>query len=477
MRKSVFIAIVFTFQILLISAQDFSYDKKVGAEGAKQVEAMMGIYPDSALRAYVAEVGSRLVTVLDNPPVDFRFHLIDSPEPNAFALPGGYIYITRGLLVLVNDESELADVMGHEMIHVTKRHSVKQQNKGILPAILQIPGAIIGIASPGLGNLINTPINFGSQMYLSSYSRGQEKEADRYGVKLASKAGYDPNKLAVILHSLSEEVERMTGEAEKKSYLASHPYTPKREAYLEKEIETLEWTPKKAIAPTKEDVYKKLEGMVFGHNPQQGVFEDSLFMHPDMDFAITFPSKWQTINIPVAVGAQQEEGEAQIVFQLDNSGKDPDTLGLAFVELIKENGLTPKENKSMKINGNPAYFVSMQDDSGEKPVEVQVYWLKMNDLLFHIVGVSYLEHSDAIGTTVQSVRKLTKEEKAGISSLKIQFATANEGESLEDFSKRTNNEWDVEATIIMNNLDTDAKLTSGQVLKIAVEEPYFSDSK
>ena len=473
MKKIIIVLITFIVNISVLNAQDFSYDKKIGAEAAKQVESTMGIYPDSALRAYVAEVGNRLVRMLGNPPVDFLFHLIDSPEPNAFALPGGYIYITRGLLVLVNDESELADVMGHEMIHVTKRHSVKQQKKGILPAILQIPGAIIGMASPGLGNLINTPINFGSQVFLSSYSRSQEKEADKYGVKLASKAGYDPSKLAVILHSLSEEVERMTGEAEKKSYLASHPYTPKREAYLNEEIETLEWTPKKAIAPTKEDVYKKMEGMVFGQNPQQGIFVDSLFMHPDLNFALIFPSKWQTMNIPVAVGAMEEKGEAQIVLQLDNSGKDPDSLGLAFMDYLKKNNLSPKESKSMKINGNPAYYISLHDDTGEKPVEIQSWWIKMNSLVFQIVGMGYLEHGDAIRKSVQSFRKLTKGEKAGISSLKIHFAKANEGESLEDFSKRTNNNWDVETMLIMNNLENDAKLTSGQVLKIAVKEPYF----
>ncbi|NOX45858.1 MAG: M48 family metalloprotease [Chlorobi bacterium] len=473
MRKSVFIAFVFTFQILFVSAQDFSYDKKMGAEAAKQVETMMDIYPDSALREYVADVGNRLASVLGKAPVDFRFHLIDSPDPNAFALPGGYIYITRGLLVLVNDEAELAGVMGHEMIHVTKRHSVKQQQKGILPAILQIPGAIIGMASPELGKVINTPINFGSQVFLSSYSRSHEKEADRFGVKLASKAGYDPSKLAVILHSLSEDVERMTGEAEKKSYLASHPYTPKREAYLKDEIETLDWTPKKAIAQSKEDVYKKLEGMVFGQNPQQGIFDDSLFMHPDMDFAIIFPSIWQTTNVPVAVGATEKNGEAQIVLQLDNSGKEPDSLGLAFVDYLKKNNLKPKESKSVTINGNPAYFVSLQDDSGEKTIEVQTWWLKMNDLVFHMVGVGYPEHSKAINNTVHSIRKLTKEEKAGISSLKIHFAKANEGESLEDFSKRTNNNWDIETMVIMNNLEPGAKLTSGQLLKIAVEESYF----
>ena len=115
--------ILFSFTIL---AQDFSYDKKVGAEGAIQVEQMIGIYNDSTLTAYVDAIGKRMVDVLGDPPVTFQFKVVDMAEPNAFALPGGYIYVSRGLLSLVNDEAELACVIGHEMIHVTKRHSVKQ---------------------------------------------------------------------------------------------------------------------------------------------------------------------------------------------------------------------------------------------------------------------------------------------------------------------------------------------------------------
>jgi len=134
---------------------------------------MIGIYNDSALNAYVGSIGERLVDVLGDPPVDFQFKVVDMAEPNAFALPGGYIYISRGLLSLVNDEAELACVMGHEMIHVTKRHSVKQMNKSILPGILHIPGAVVGLFNQDLGRVINAPISFGSELFLSNYSRKQ----------------------------------------------------------------------------------------------------------------------------------------------------------------------------------------------------------------------------------------------------------------------------------------------------------------
>jgi len=475
MKRTIIISVIIVFNGLFLFCQDFSYDKKIGAEAAKQVESTMGLYNDSSLNAYVNSVGQRLVDILQDPPVDFQFNVVDAAEPNAFALPGGYIYVTRGILNLVNDESELACVIGHEMIHVTKRHSVKQMKKGILPGLLRIPGALVGLANEKLGRIIDAPLALGSAIYLSNYSRGQEKEADKYGIKLASQAGYDPNNLAVILHSLSKEVERMTGEEEKRSYLASHPYTPKRESYLAKEIEKLEWIRKEAIADDKETLYGKLDGMYFGHNPQQGIFQENIFKQPDMNFAITFPEKWETVNIPVAVGASQPDGEAQIVFRLDNPESDPDSLGVAFAEHIKkEYKLNPKESKSLMINSNPAYLVTLQDDSGNEPVEIQVYWLKMDSLMFNVMGICYLKYSDTITQTVHGVRSLTDDEKTGITGLKIRVAKVTDNESLEDFSTRTNNHWDAETTILMNGLDANTTLKSGQVLKIAVEEPYLS---
>lgn len=463
--------ILFSFTIL---AQDFSYDKKVGAEGAVQVEQMIGIYPDSALTVYIESIGERLVDVLGDPPVDFQFKVVDMAEPNAFALPGGYIYISRGLLSLVNDEAELACVMGHEMIHVTKRHSVKQMNKSIFPGILHIPGAVVGLFNEDLGRAINTPISWGSELFLSNYSRKQETESDELGIKLASQAGYDPTRLAVILDNLSKDVELLTGEEEKKSYFSSHPITPKRVDRIEKEIPNLEWTSKPSIANDKQTLYEKLDGMYVGQNPQQGIFKENVFKHADLDLAIKFPKKWNTMNVPVAVGAVQPNGEAQIIFLADESEASPDSLGMAFANLLKEKyDIQPSKNESVEINGFEAYVVTMSDASGDKPVEYQIYWIQTELILFNVMGVSYPNHTESIAGIINSLRKLSDDEKAQISGLKVRVAEAKDGESIQDLTLRTKNAWNLETTVLMNDLDPSINLKAGQVIKIAVEEPYI----
>jgi len=462
------------FISILQQAQDYTYDKKIGAESAVQVEQMIGIYQDSALTAYVNAVGQRLVNVLVDTPLEFRFFVVDMAEPNAFALPGGYIYVSRGLLSLVNDEAELACVIGHEMIHVIKRHAVKQMRKSILPGLLYIPGAVVGVFNSSLGSIINTPVSLGSELFLSNYSRKQENESDKLGIKLASQAGYNPEKLAIILTSLSEDAKLLSGEAEKRSYFSSHPFTPKRVEKIEKEILKLQWSEKSSFADDKMSLYSKLAGMVYGQNPKQGIFEENVFKHPELNLAIPFPEKWNTINVPVAVGAKQPDGEAQLIFMIDNSGGEPDSLGKALTErLQKEYKMKPDQSKSLEINGFPAYVVSMTDATGQQPVEMQIYWLKTENILFSIMGMSYLKHSEAIANTVNNVRSLTDEEKRNISGLYLQVATAGEQETMETLSIRTNNSWDTEVSIFKNGLKSNAVLKEGQVLKIAVEEPYF----
>lgn len=456
-----------------VLAQDFSYDKKIGAEASVQVEQMMGIYNDSALTAYVDAIGRRLVNALGDPPVDFQFKVVDMAEPNAFALPGGYIYVSRGLLSLVNDEAELAGVIGHEMIHVTKRHSVKQMKKSIWPGILQVPGAVVGLFNQDLGRAINTPISWGSELFLSNYSRKQETESDELGIKLASQAGYDPARLMVILDNLSKSVELLTGEEEKKSYFSSHPITPKRIERIQKDLPDLVWEAKPYIAPNKQSLYKKLEGMYVGHNPQQGVFQDNVFKHADLDLAIKFPQKWETMNVPVAVGAVQPDGEAQIVFVADESEATPDSLGIAFAKVLEEKyEIQPSKNDSTQINGFDAYVVSFADNSGSKPVIYQIYWIQTDMILFNVMGVSYPDHTESITGIINSLRKLSDDEKAGISGKKVRVATSNEGESINDLSSRTKNSWDEATTNLMNDLKKE-NLKNGQHLKIAVEEPYL----
>jgi len=456
-------------------AQDFSYDKKIGAEGAVQVEQMIGIYPDSALTAYVNEIGQRLVSVLDFVPVEFKFQVADMAEPNAFALPGGYIYVSRGILSLVNDEAELAGVMGHEMIHVTKRHSVKQMKKSIWPGLLHIPGAVVGMFNSDLGRIINAPVSFGSELLLSNYSRKQETESDKLGVKLAAGAGYNPYRLATILNNLSKDIEQLSGEEEKKSYFSSHPFTPKRVERIEKEVANLNWTEKSSFASDKKSLYAKLDGMAVGQNPQQGIFKENVFLHSDLDLAIKFPKKWNTVNVPIAVGATEPEGEAQIIFLADDPEQSPDSLGIAFVKILKEKyDIQPTKDQSIVINGFEAYEVLLSDNSGEKPVDYQFYWIKTDKVLFNMMGVSYVSHTETVSAVANSIRNLTEVQKSEITGLKLRVAISLDGETIKSLSSRTKNLWDVETTALKNDLETNIVLKEGQVLKIAVEEPYLA---
>jgi len=457
-------------------AQDYSYDSKMGAEAALQVEQMIGLYPDSALNDYVQQVGGRLVNALGPAPFEFRFHVLDMTEPNAFAIPGGYIYVSRGLLSLVNDEAELAGVIGHEMIHVTKRHSVKQMRKGILPGLLHIPGAIVGIFNSELGNIINAPVSLGTELFMSNYSRKQESESDKYGVKLASSAGYDPHKLAVMLENLSKDVENLTGEEEKRSYFSSHPFTPKRVEKIEKEISQLDWTEAEAIASDKPVLYSKLDGMVYGQNPAQGIIEDNLFKHPDLNLAIQFPKKWNTMNVPVAVAAVEPDGKAQVFMMPENSGAKPDSIGKAIAnKLIKEHNIKPRRNGLISINGFDAYELVFVDVSGKQPVEIQIYWISIGDYRFNMMGMCMLSFSELVTQAIHSLRPLTDEEKQNLSTTKLRMTTVMAGEDLETISRRTNNVWDTRTTLLKNGLKENPTLKEGQVLKIAVEEPYFQN--
>jgi len=212
-RASIFLAAIFL--MLHATAQDVSLDKKLGAENALMVEQEMGIYHHDSLYQLVNSVGKKLVSRLKNNPFEFKFFLVDSPVPNAFALPGGYVYVTRGILPIIETEDELAGIMAHEIIHVTQRHSVKQMKKGIWTSLLSIPGNLINsVTGTKLGNILNAPINLTTGAFIAKYSRGHETEADKFGIQLAASAGYKTDALADALLRLSKEIELLTGESE-----------------------------------------------------------------------------------------------------------------------------------------------------------------------------------------------------------------------------------------------------------------------
>ncbi|MEC9236123.1 MAG: M48 family metalloprotease, partial [Pseudomonadota bacterium] len=204
-------------------------ENQVGAqEHEKVLKQFGGLVKDKALTDYVNKIGQKLAQNTERPDVQYKFFLLDSPEANAFAIPGGYIYITRGILALANDEAELAAVLGHEIGHITGRHSAERYSHGV---VTSLGAAILGAAvdNPNVARAAN----LGQNLYLSSYSRSQENEADMLGVRYLHRAGYDPSGMNRFLTSLGafsalEAKANGQGAAPQVNYFSTHPLTQER---------------------------------------------------------------------------------------------------------------------------------------------------------------------------------------------------------------------------------------------------------
>ncbi|MCK5470245.1 MAG: M48 family metalloprotease, partial [Cyclobacteriaceae bacterium] len=393
--------------------QSIEVDKELGAENAILVEIQMGLYPDKEMTQYVRSIGNRLVAELDDNPFEFQFHIADDPIPNAFALPGGYVYLTRGILSLMTTEDELACVMAHEIIHVTRRHSVKQMRSSFLPRLLEIPGAIVGtVVNEDLGNLLNLPITTTNSLLLSSYSRKHETESDTKGIELASKVGYNPDAMSAILERLSQAFEILSNEKEKKSYFSSHPYTQDRINNINKTTSKLNWIEKEKIS---EDFPNPLDGLVFGNNPRKGLFNEEIFLHPDLNFTITFPKDWETFNQPTTVGAIHKDRRAGAFVGLVDPSKSPEEYAKIFEqEIEKEYKQKPFRSEPRTVNNNPGYLISMVDNTGDETMYIHILWLEMDDKLFKLIGFAPEALESELQKTGRSLRTLTSAERNSI---------------------------------------------------------------
>jgi len=454
-----------------VIAQNIDLDKQIGAENSQAVELKMGIYDDEAMTSYLDKVGQKLVSHLEKPLFKYQFKIVPDMSPNAFALPGGYIYITTGILPLLESEDELAGIIGHEIIHSNNRHSVKQMKKSIIPSILEIPGNLLGIISKDLGNLVNAPIKASNSLILSSYSRGFETEADEDGIALAAKAGYDPSKLPVILKRMNDAIEVVTGNKEEKSYFSDHPYTPKRIDRINKELKKITVQESEQISP--EFLYE-FDGVLFGDSPSKGVVRDNEFLHPDLNFYVKFPEKWVVDNQPGALSAYQPDGKAAAFLSLGKEGVTPKMAGEEFLDKMdsqyKRNLTYAKE---YEVNGKRGFLISFMEESKHAKMYAYILWLPQGNKVFKLLGVAPIEYQTDLETSAASLRTLTKVEKASIKENFVKVVVAKKEETIQSLSKRTGNKLLLELTAIANNHKLSDKLSEGELIKIVVDKPYI----
>lgn len=464
---------VFSFSVLQNTlAQSVEFDKRMGAENAKMVEMHMGLYPDSALTNYVQSIGYKLVDCIDENPFEFQFAIVDDGMPNAFALPGGYIYVTRGILSLAETEDELACVIGHEITHVLSRHSVKQMRKSILPSLLEVPGALIGgLVNEELGSLINAPIHTGNILLMAKHSRKHEYEADSKGIELAARAGYNPDAMADILERLAHSIEVFTKQKEERNYFADHPYTPDRLDNIHEVSPALHRGRGEQITSS---YCHELSQMLFGDNPERGVFIDELFLHPELMFSITFPEGWETSNQPEAVGAVNKEHKSGMYLSLADSSKTPFMCADDFkYELAIKNGKRPNHQEEIDLGLSRAYVMTFEEQSEEGAVTVQMLWTKINGLMYHLVCYTPKGEGEVFMAAAKSLHPLTEDEKPLVMRKKIILCESELGETFEDLCKRNANVINSDITAAINDLEHDHRFTEIETVKVVVEVPYF----
>jgi predicted Zn-dependent protease len=456
-------------QIFMSKAQE----KEIGQQEHPKILKSYGVYPDSALSGYIAQIGGSIAANSNDPNVGYTMTLLNSPIVNAFALPGGYVYITRGILALANSEAEVAGVLGHEIGHVTARHTAKRYDRAIGTGIL---GAIVGAVT---GNQIASELfNLGGQLYLAGFSRQQEYEADLLGVRSLARTGYDPYAEADFLATLDAETNleaKLAGtEPQRMQFFATHPNTPDRVK------SAIEEAKKQGVAmngkPRNRDIYlTKIEGMIYGDSPSDGFVRGQTFMHPELKLSFKVPDGFSLQNSPEAVVATAKDGSG---IQFDGgkapAGRDPKTyLTNDFANEIK---VRPRNIETFDVNGmRAATGTARAQTSDGSTVDVRMTAIEYESgtmYRFLMITPTNLTKSrdSALRATIMSFRKLSDSEAAALKPLRIHVVTAGAGDSVASLSSRMSfNDYREERFRVLNGLGTSGQVVAGERYKIITE--------
>lgn len=452
-------------------------EREIGEEESKNVAAAMGLYDDPALLAYVRSVGERLVAVAPQRDVTYTFHVVDMEEPNAFALPGGYIYVARGLLALTNDEDELAGVLAHEIGHVAAKHAVRRVSRAApLGIVTGLGAAVTGIVSPTLGSVVGGVGGLAGALVLAPYSRAQEEEADRVGQEMAARAGWDPAGISRSLHALERE-EALHGDAPRAmSFFATHPPLPRRVADTQARAQSLVRGRAERVAEPPERFLRRLDGLPVGPRAADGVFDGTLFLHPVLGFHLRFPAGWKTANERSIVGAIAPDRGAAVGLELVGSGDDPEAP-LRALEQQTRTTLSPSAER-VTIGGLPAVRAAAVARTRDGPIALDLTWIALGGHVYRVTGMTHPASLEAMRPvfreTAGSFGALTSGERASIRETRLRLVRARGGETLGALLASAGSVWSPEFGAVANGIEATTVLHPGRVVKAAVAQPYAS---
>jgi predicted Zn-dependent protease len=448
---------------LMSEAQEIA----MGRESDAQVRAEMGVYDDPALAKYVSDIGLRLAKLSERPNLPWQFTVVDQPAVNAFALPGGFIYITRGILPFLDNEAELAGVLGHEIGHVTARHSVRQYTRTIGGvAALGALGVFVPAARP-FGQISEQALG----LLFLKYGRSDELQADQLGAGYEAKGGWDPSGVPGMLSTLGRLDEAAGDRKGVPNWLSTHPDPLARVSEIEPTVAKLK-AGKTDFAINRDALERRIDGLIFGDNPEQGITRGSTFLHPPLRFRIDFPSKWEIANSPQQVVAKQPDAD---VFMLLQAVSKPQGQNVRDVALghMQAAGFRNVSGDRTTINGLDA-FVGVYEGKieGLGDVASRAAHIAHGGAYYFVAGLvapGAFDRVDSTFTTaIRSFRPLTAAEAEAIRPSRVDFYTVRAGDTWASIAERSGGLVKAGTLAVMNNAAPSSQPRVGSRIKTVV---------
>ena len=437
-----------------------SQEIEMGKEANQQTIQQIGLVDNAQLQQYVSGIGLKLAAASERPNLPWEFHVVNDPSVNAFALPGGFIFVTRGLLTYINDEAELATVVGHEIGHVTNRHSVQQISKAQI--------ATLGL---GLGSVLSSSVaqyaglaSQGLQVLFLKYSRDAENQADMAGFRYALGQNYDVREMGNVFHTL-DRVGEAAGGGKLPNWLSTHPAPADRVAATQARLDTLHKDLTNTVI-NRDQFLQHVQGLTFGEDPRQGFFQGSHFFHPDLKFQLTFPDGWQTQNTAEAVMAGSPNQDA--IIQLAVAGKASPRE--AATQFLSQQGIKAGQGSTSSINGLPAassYFEAQAEQGAIQGLATFIsYGGVTYGLLSYTPAGKLTSYDNAFRQTAASFSELKDPAVLSVKAAKVEIVKLPKEMTLAQFNAQWPSTIPIEELAIINEVDgPDSAIPVGRTLK------------
>ena len=434
----------------------------MGQQGKADVQRSIGIYQDSALNAYLSDLGMRIARRTERPDLPWSFQVADEPVVNAFALPGGPGFIARGILPYFNSEAELVSVLGHEIGHVTARHSAQQMTRaqiaglglGVASVVDSRVARYAGLAQQGLGLL------------LLKYGRDAESQADALGFKYGLAGGWDMRDGTKMFNTLA----RVSGSPSQRlpEWQSSHPAPEGRAEHNEERVHAAEARGVRfdTLRVERNSYLRRIDGIVYGEDPRNGFFEGTAFYHPTLKLRFAFPEGWKTQNGTDAVAGASQAEDAIVVF----AGAGQDSPAAAGQKFVSQQGVAAAPGQSITVGGLPAWTVRFQIQTEQGVLAGRATWVALDGVTYRILGYGPAARAEAndpvFQGVVRSFGRLTDASKLSIQPKRVRLVTLRTSQTIVEVGRANGNTLPDAELASVNGVRVDEVLGAGTVVKV-----------